>query len=64
MQRELINVEGFDRKEKMLQERREWILLEKEKFVGVKKDPIPANIDGFYMKDSEDEEEEYEIVAG
>jgi len=41
----------------MLTERRDWILKEKEKFTGVKKDPIPANIEAFYDRKEDDEEE-------
>jgi len=48
----------------MLTERRDWILKEKEKFTGVKKDPIPANIEGFYTRQEDDEEGEGGDDAG
>lgn len=38
-------------------ERRDWILKEKEKYTGAKKDPIPANIEGFYLRAEEDDNE-------
>ena len=60
---EILKVEGFERKEIMLQERRDWILKEKEKFTGVKKDPIPVNIEGFYTKE-EDAEFEADEAGG
>lgn len=58
LQKTILNIEGYERKEKMLGERRDWILKEKEKFTGVKKDPIPQNIEGFYIKEEENDDDD------